>query len=327
MRSPTLSVCIPTYNYGRFIAQAVESVRAQDDPDLEVLVLDGGSADDTPAVVRSLAAAWPALRYVRQEAPGGIDADLARSVELARGDHVWLLSADDALEGGALRRIRVEFAAGRDLVLCNRTWCDKDLVAVAHQSWLHRGVDRVVDLSRVEEALAYFQAARSLGAVFSFMSCIGFLRAAWMNAQPPAAVRCYTHVGRLFAMARGGAQLGYVAAPLVRCRGGIDSFSAAGLAGRLLIDLQGYRALADTLFPADERVRRAFLAIVRREHPFRRWVRARSEAGDSGAWRPLEDELARYGLSSLERFAIRAAGRGLRTLRAQSLVKSPGALI
>lgn len=315
MPAPLLSVCMPTYNYGRFISQAIASVEAQRDEAVELVVLDGGSTDDTETIVRQWTARWPAVRYVRQAERGGIDADLARSVELARGEYCWLLSADDALEPGALVRIRGAFAAGAVLVLCNRLWCDRDLQPIAAHAWLERIDDAVFDFSRRQDLERYLGAARSLGALFSFMSCIGFRRAAWTATEPPAPVPCYTHVGRLFTMAQRGGLLACLGEALVRCRSGADSFSAGGLASRLLIDLRGYRQLAQALFPGEEALREAFLGVVLREHPPRRWIRARGEVRDATRWRELAEELARFGVGPARLAYIGAAGRLLRLLR------------
>src|SRR5690606_15818601 len=50
-RNPMVSVVIPTHNYGQFVREAVESVQAQTVSDLEIIVIDDGSTDHTPAVL------------------------------------------------------------------------------------------------------------------------------------------------------------------------------------------------------------------------------------------------------------------------------------
>jgi abequosyltransferase len=308
-----LSVCIPTYNYGAFIGSAIESVLDDSPADVEILVLDGASTDATERVVAQLAARHPALRYIRQPQRGGIDHDLSRSVELARGEYCWLLSADDAFMPGALRRILQEFQRDCDVLLANRVWCDADLQPLRTQAWLAAG-DRVFDLSRSAELYEYLRSARSLGALFSYMSVIGFRRAHWMSAPAPAALAGsnYAHVHRLFAMALAGRRLHYVAAPLVKCRGGSDSFRDEGLAARLAIDLRGYSKLSRLLFPDSEALQKAFREVVTREHPWRRWVRARSEAGSDAQWDELERLLREYGYGTAKLLATNLLGRMMR---------------
>src|SRR5438128_5691210 len=93
-----LSICIPTYNFGAYIGETLESIMPQVVDGVEVVVLDGGSTDDTEEVVESFQRRSPALRYHRQDERGGIDRDLARTLELAHGEYCWIFCADDIMK-------------------------------------------------------------------------------------------------------------------------------------------------------------------------------------------------------------------------------------
>ena len=86
----TISCIVPVYNGARFLAEALESILAQSLPPDEIIVVDDGSTDDTPAVV----AAYGTVDYVRQENRGPAAAR-NRGVTLARGDFLSFLDADD----------------------------------------------------------------------------------------------------------------------------------------------------------------------------------------------------------------------------------------
>jgi abequosyltransferase len=105
-----LSLCIPTYNFGDFIGETLESIAKQDLTGVEIVVLDSASTDETPAVVAAYRERLPCLRYIRADRKGGIDRDLARVVEEAQGEYVCLFSADDIMRPGAVYTVAGELS-------------------------------------------------------------------------------------------------------------------------------------------------------------------------------------------------------------------------
>ncbi|HYG77910.1 MAG TPA: glycosyltransferase family A protein [Planctomycetota bacterium] len=91
MRRPDVSVVIPTYNYGRYIGEAVESALRQTLPPLEIIVVDDGSTDNTQSELRSFAGR---ITYHRQE-NSGVSAARNRGIRAARGEWIAMLDADD----------------------------------------------------------------------------------------------------------------------------------------------------------------------------------------------------------------------------------------
>jgi len=100
MSRPTLSVLIDTYNHERYIEQAIVSVLEQDFPasDMEIVVVDDGSADRTPEIVRKFA---PRVRLLRKKNGGQASAFNAAIPEL-HGEIVALLDGDDWFANGKL---------------------------------------------------------------------------------------------------------------------------------------------------------------------------------------------------------------------------------
>lgn len=91
---PSVAVVIPTYNYGRFISRAVESVLSQTLPAAEIVVVDDGSTDNTRAVLENFK---DKVRYVRQENQGvcaarntGARQSSAAFIAFADADDIWL---------------------------------------------------------------------------------------------------------------------------------------------------------------------------------------------------------------------------------------------
>ena len=101
MTQPRVSVIIPCYNHGRFLAGAVESVTRQTFTDLEIIVIDDGSTDTTPDVVAGLAD--PRIRS-RRTANAGVSAARNAGLDLARGEFIAFLDADDSWDPAKLER-------------------------------------------------------------------------------------------------------------------------------------------------------------------------------------------------------------------------------
>jgi len=92
MSQPVISVIIPTYNYGRFLRECLDSVFVQTFRDIEVIVIDDGSTDDTPGILESVSE--PRLKHFRIPNSGS---PCARNVGLrrAQGEFVAFLDSDD----------------------------------------------------------------------------------------------------------------------------------------------------------------------------------------------------------------------------------------
>src|SRR5262245_54747922 len=102
MPSPLFSIIIPTFNYGRYLRRAIDSAAAQPGHDYELIVVDDGSTDDTPAVS---AAYGNRLRYLRQE-NRGVYLACKHGLEASRGAFLIYFDADDALAPNALAHYR-----------------------------------------------------------------------------------------------------------------------------------------------------------------------------------------------------------------------------
>jgi glycosyltransferase involved in cell wall biosynthesis len=89
---------MPSYNHGRFIRQAIDSVLSQDYPSVELIVMDGGSGDRTVDILRSYGSR---LSFVSARDRGQSDA-INRGLERSEGDIVCWLNSDDFFLPGAV---------------------------------------------------------------------------------------------------------------------------------------------------------------------------------------------------------------------------------
>src|SRR5689334_14323167 len=104
----SVSVLIPCYKYGHFLEDAVSSVLDdQQGVDVRVLIIDDASPDDSADVARKIAARDPRVEVIVHAANKGNIATFNEGLlEWADGDYCTLVSADDRLTPGALRRAR-----------------------------------------------------------------------------------------------------------------------------------------------------------------------------------------------------------------------------
>jgi glycosyltransferase involved in cell wall biosynthesis len=97
MQTPLVSVCVPSYNYGRFLPDCIESVQKQTFSDWELVITDDCSTDRTEDVVRTYAAEDPRIRYICNERRLGMNPNLKRAADSGRGRYLKILCADDWL--------------------------------------------------------------------------------------------------------------------------------------------------------------------------------------------------------------------------------------
>lgn len=96
---PLVSIGMPIYNEARFLADALDSLLAQDYPNLELLVSDNASTDGTEEIARRYAAAHPAVRYHRFDANRGPTANFQFVLDEARGRYFMWAAGHDLWSG------------------------------------------------------------------------------------------------------------------------------------------------------------------------------------------------------------------------------------
>ena len=117
---PAISVLIPVYNGGQYIEKAVRSVMSQTFPDWELIVLDDGSSDNSPEILRALAAVDCRIKILAKEndGNGNTAANIKIMGKAATGDYAFYMSQDDWLSPDILENMAARAAeTGAEIVV------------------------------------------------------------------------------------------------------------------------------------------------------------------------------------------------------------------
>nr|WP_294925881.1 glycosyltransferase family 2 protein [uncultured Flavobacterium sp.] len=98
-----ISVIIPSYNYARFIGEAIESLQLQTYKNWEAIVIDDSSSDDTESIVKILMSKEPRLFYEKHIVNKGLPATRNTGLRKAKGEFILFLDADDIISPEKLR--------------------------------------------------------------------------------------------------------------------------------------------------------------------------------------------------------------------------------
>jgi glycosyltransferase involved in cell wall biosynthesis len=109
---PLISIVVPSFNQGRYIRQTLKSITEQNYPNLELIVVDGGSSDETLDVIQDLSRHF---KWWSSEADSGQANAINKGIAHAAGEILAWLNSDDCLMPGALFRVAERFMSCRNI--------------------------------------------------------------------------------------------------------------------------------------------------------------------------------------------------------------------
>ncbi len=154
---PLLSICIPTYNRSRFLKESLTTIifSAQNHwAEVEIIVSDNASPDDTSAVMSEFQNQYPWIRYHRNDTNIG-EANFYHAAAMATGAYVWIFGDDDKLLPEAIPTVLQQIKDGYDQIILNFSIWSRNFDAVKVEDSCGK-LDRVFDDPKI--ALQQFSA-------------------------------------------------------------------------------------------------------------------------------------------------------------------------
>ena len=217
-----LSICIATFKRGLFIGQTLDSIIAQLQAGVEIVIVDGASPDTTPEVVAAYASRHPQVRYFRESVNSGVDQDYDKSVGYARGEYCWLMTDDDVLVDGAIARVLHELTLAPDLVVVNARVEDSALGRILNPGLLPVTGGRWYAESEMGEFFS------RTGSYLSFIGAVVIRRRLWLQRdRAPYFGTLFVHFGVIFQAPRLHSA-SVIGSPLIRLRYGNSMWSPRG---------------------------------------------------------------------------------------------------
>lgn len=131
-----LSICIATYKRAAFITNTIDSIINQIKPNVEIVIVDGNSPDNTAEVIAPYVKKYPFVKYYQESENSGVDGDYDKCVSYAAGEYCWLMTDDDIILENAVELILSKCNSVNDLVVVNACVRDYQLSTVYEKTLL-----------------------------------------------------------------------------------------------------------------------------------------------------------------------------------------------
>ena len=222
MKFPVLSICIPTYNRSAYLRECLESVLSSakgHEEQIEIVISDNASADDTASVVNEFKKCYPWIRYNRNDINVGAERNCYVVAGLASGEYVWIFGDDDKMTDEAIPSVLKSIELGYGLIICNFSRWSRDFSTVRKQ--------RFILINQDEE----FDNANSLmkrfGLNLGYITCFITKKSVFFSVPPieyePYVEYGFPHVYSIYAGIAKNCHAVYISAPLF-CNRGENSF-------------------------------------------------------------------------------------------------------
>lgn len=214
-----LSICIPTYNRSEYLRVCLNSILVSIvgyEHEVEIIISDNASVDNTGDTVRTFQETYPWIRYHRNEITIQGENNFRLVASLALGENVWVFGDDDKMEDVAISSVLASIHKGNELTICNYSAWDKQFSVKLKQNWFRRGGESIMDPNIL---------LKRFGLHLGFISCVVIKKTLFFKL-PVEEYERYSEYGFPFVfavysgVAHGPCKVGFIADSIVLNRGG-----------------------------------------------------------------------------------------------------------
>jgi abequosyltransferase len=318
-----LSICIPTYNRSGYLSQTIESIVSQSNNQIEIVISDNASTDNTSELVNTYIEKHENIIYYKSETNQGADINFLRAVELARGKYCWLLGSDDVIVPNVLSEIIQKISSGNDIYLFNRYECDRNLQVMGGKSWINSSDKAYEFSSQNNQLITFIDEFMPDGIPLGFMSTNIINKEKWdsITLDNELINTGYVHVYKIFELInKGNCSLSYISKPYIYQRSNNDSLlSEVGDLKRYLIDLNAFEVLRDRYFKKTNALEESICKLFNREQRMLRLIKLRSRFQTKRDWSDFSGRLKAFKYSYTKLFVINLIGKN--RILVESLIK------
>ncbi len=143
-----LSICIPTYNRSEYLRECLTSIVTSangHERNIEIVISDNASEDNTAAIVKEFQKRVPYIRYHRNPNNIGGELNFRFVASLAIAEFVWVFGDDDKMELNAISTVLEKISAGHDFLICNYSIWDKNFTVKIRDNALPEARSSIFD--------------------------------------------------------------------------------------------------------------------------------------------------------------------------------------
>lgn len=163
VKEPPISVLMPTYNDSKYISTAIKSLLNQSYKNLELIVIDNGSTDETPKIIKEFAESDDRIKYLREQRSGQLSA-LALGAQFIKGKYVTLLHSDDELSDNKAFERNISAIEQNN---CDGVFCE--LLLMNENGEVQRRTKTAESLNSSSPALLFLRAGSNIIPDFFFV--------------------------------------------------------------------------------------------------------------------------------------------------------------